>query len=95
MNRMWNKLHNEGVVVLAINIGENEHDIFVFTANYSADFPILFDRKGEVIGQWPVKGLPTTFVIAPDGRIAYRAIGAREWDEPDLIRKIRALRKKK
>lgn len=94
MNRLWNKMQHEGVVVLAINIGENDHDIFVFTANYTADFPILFDRKGEVIDQWPVRGLPTTFVIAPDGRIAYRAIGARRWDAPDFVSKIRALRRK-
>ena len=87
-------MQHEGVVVLAINIGENDHDIFVFTANYKADFPILFDQKGEVIDQWPVRGLPTTFVIAPDGRIAYRAIGGRQWDAPDFVSKIRALRKK-
>ncbi len=93
MNRLWHKMHDEGVVVLAINIGENDHDIFVFTANYEADFPILFDRKGEVIDQWPVRGLPTTFVIAPDGRIAYRAIGARQWDAPEFVSKIRALRR--
>ena len=94
MNRLWNKMQDEGVVVLAINIGEDDHDIFIFTANYPADFPILFDRKGEVIDQWPVRGLPTTFVIAPDGRFAYRAIGARQWDAPDFVSKIRALRRK-
>lgn len=94
MNRMWKKLQDEGVVVLAINIGEDDDAIFVFTVNYPADFPILFDRKGEVVAQWPVKGLPTTYVIAPDGRIAYRAIGAREWDAPEFIRKLRSLRKK-
>lgn len=92
MNRAWSILRQEDVVILAINMGEDEDTIFIFTADYPADFPLLLDREGEVIAQWPVKGLPTTYVVAPDGRIAYRAIGGREWDDPEFIRKIRDLR---
>ena len=92
MNRMWNELQDEEVVILAINIGEDDETVFVFTANYPADFPLLLDREGEVIAQWPVKGLPTTYVVAPDGRITYRAIGARNWDDPEFLARIRALR---
>ncbi|MGB5540826.1 MAG: TlpA disulfide reductase family protein [Gammaproteobacteria bacterium] len=93
MNRAWNALKDDGVVILAINMGEDEDTIFVFTADYPADFPLLLDRGGEVIAQWPVKGLPTTYVIAPDGTIAFRAIGGREWDEAGFMEQIRSLMK--
>ena len=93
MNRAWNALKDDGVVILAINMGEDEDTIFVFTADYPADFPLLLDRDGEVIAQWPVKGLPTTYVIAPDGTIAFRAIGGREWDEAGFMEQIRSLMK--
>ena len=92
MNRAWHTLEEEGVAMLAINMGEDEDTIFIFSADYPTDFPILMDRTGEVIEQWPVKGLPTTFVIAPDGTIAYRAIGSREWDAKELLDSVRALR---
>ena len=92
MNRAWQELKHEDVVVLAINMGEDEDTIFIFTADYPADFPLLLDSDGEVIARWPVKGLPTTYVVAPDGTIAYRAIGGREWDDPVLLDLIRALR---
>jgi peroxiredoxin len=91
MNRAWEILQDEDVVILAINVGEDEDTIFVFTADYPADFPLLLDREGEVIAAWPVKGLPTTYVITPDGTIAYRAIGGREWDEPAFLQQIRGL----
>ena len=91
MNRAWHKLQKEGVVLLAINVGEDEDTIFVFTADYPADFPLLMDQSGEVIAQWPVKGLPTTYVIAPDGTLAYRAIGGRAWDDESLLDAVRAL----
>ena len=92
MNRAWQALEQEGIAMLAINMGEDEDTIFIFTADYPADFPILLDRSGEVTEQWPVKGLPTTFIVGPDGRLAYRAIGSREWDDPALLDRIRALR---
>jgi len=91
MNRAWRSLAGDDVVFLAINVGEDEDTIFVFTADYPVDFPLLMDHAGEVIARWPVKGLPTTFIVAPDGTIAYRAIGGRAWDEPALLDLIRGL----
>jgi len=92
MNRAWHQLKQEGIAMLAINMGEDEDTIFIFSADYPTDFPILMDQTGEVIEQWPVKGLPTTYVVAPDGTIAYRAIGSREWDDKTLLDMVRALK---
>jgi len=92
MNRAWHQLEHEDIAMLAINMGEDEDTIFIFSADYPTDFPILMDQSGEVIEQWPVKGLPTTYVVAPDGTIAYRAIGSREWDDKMLLDKVRALK---
>lgn len=50
-------------------------------------------QDSEVINQWPVRGLPTTFVVGPEGRIVYRAIGGREWDDPELLALVRALKR--
>jgi hypothetical protein len=51
------------------------------------------DLDSSVINDYPVVGLPTTFVIGPEGRLIYRAIGTREWDDGDLLKQIRALNK--
>lgn len=37
-------------------------------------------------------GLPTTFFVDPEGRIVYRPIGGREWDDSELLAPARALR---
>ena len=92
MNRAWHLLEEDDIALLAINMGEDEDTIFIFTADYPADFPMLMDREGAVIAEWPVKGLPTTYVIAPDGTLAYRAIGSREWDDKALLDAVRALK---
>jgi len=92
MNRAWHLLEEDDIAILAINMGEDEDTIFIFTADYPADFPVLMDQAGDVIAEWPVKGLPTTYVVAPDGTLAYRAIGSREWDDNVLLDAVRALK---
>jgi len=91
MQRAWETLEEEGIVLLGVNVGEDEDTIFLFTANYPVEFPLLLDQDSAVIGAWPVRGLPTTFVVDPQGRLVYRAIGGREWDDPELLALVRAL----
>ncbi len=92
MQRAWEQLEKEGVLMLGIDVGEDEDTIFQFTANYPVEFPLLMDSDSSVINQWLVRGLPTTFVVDPKGRIVYRAIGGREWDDPALLSLVRALK---
>jgi peroxiredoxin len=91
MERAYVLLGDADVAMLAINVGEDEEIIFPFTANYPVTFPVLLDHDGSVVAQWPVRGLPTTYVVDPVGRVAYQAIGGREWDDPELLRLVRGL----
>jgi len=91
MQRAWEQLKDEGVEMWAINVGESDDEIFQFSADYPVDFPLLLDLDSSVTDQWPVIGLPSTFIVDTEGRIAYRAIGGREWDAPELLEQIRTL----
>ena len=91
MERAWKKLKKQDVTILAVNVGEDVDTIFPFTGDYPVTFPILLDQSSKVIKRWPVLGLPTTFVVDPKGRIAYRAVGGRKWDGPALLKTIRSL----
>jgi len=93
MQRAREKLQGGNFVMYAVNVGEDEDTIFGFTFSTGVEltFPILLDRDAHVIKAWPVVALPTSFVIDPQGRIVYRAVGGREWDDPQLLRQIRKL----
>ena len=93
MQRAWKKLQGRNFEMYAVNVGEDEDTIFGFTFSTGVEltFPILLDRDALVIKAWPVIALPTSFVIDPQGRIVYRAVGGREWDDPQLLRQIREL----
>jgi len=91
MERAWNKIKDHDVIMVAINVGESEDTVFTFLGDYPVTFTLLLDTSGEIIDQWPVKGVPTTFVVSPEGKLVYRAIGGREWDDENLLKKIRQL----
>ncbi|VAW76213.1 Thiol:disulfide oxidoreductase related to ResA [hydrothermal vent metagenome] len=93
MERAWKKLKGKGVMLLAINVGEDENTLFEFMAKYPMSFPVLMDRKGEVIKQYKVTGLPTTYIIDQKGVVIHRAMGGRLWDHPKLVKKLLNLAK--
>ncbi len=93
MQRAWEKLKGENFEMLAVNVGEDEDTIFGFSfaAGVELTFPILLDPDSRAVRAWPVIALPTSFVVDRRGRIVYRAVGGREWDDPELLKKIREL----
>jgi len=92
MERAHQKLRDEPIVLLAINVGEDEETVFAFTGQYPVTFPLPLDRKGEVVKRYPVIGLPTTFIIDPRGMATHRAVGSREWDDDALLSTLRRMR---
>lgn len=91
LDRAAQALADDGVVVLGINMGESADDIAQFTKLTPVGFPLLLDENMEQGPQWELKGLPTTYIAAPDGTIRYTVIGEREWDSPEILDAIRAL----
>jgi peroxiredoxin len=92
LQRAWEQVRGDGIELVAINVGESEGTIQRFLEQVSVDFPLPMDRDSEVVQAWPVRGLPTTFVIDPQGRLAYKAAGEREWDDASLLEMVRALK---
>ncbi len=95
LQRAWEYLRPKGGVVLAINYGDSGPVIDQFLKEAPVNFPVLLSVDDDLLTQWSVKGLPMTFVIDPQGRIAYRIPGDLEWDQPQLLDQILALRESK
>lgn len=93
MQRAWEQVRDEGILMVAINVGEDADTIGKFTDRLPVEFPLPMDLDSKVAQRWPMTGLPTTFVVDPDGRLVYRAQGERDWDDSALLDLVRALRR--
>jgi peroxiredoxin len=67
---------DEGLVILAIDIGENRSTVENFMESNNLSFPVLLDTAKEVALEYNIRGIPTTFLIDKDGIIQVAKVGA-------------------
>ena len=93
LERLFLRLRAEGFVVVAVNQWETPDHVFSYLGQLEVQptFPVLFDRESKVADAFGVKGLPTSFLLDRQGRVAFRAVGGRDFDHPDVERTIREL----
>jgi thiol-disulfide isomerase/thioredoxin len=93
LEKLYNALAGEGFAVLAINQWEDADHVFAYMGdlNVFPSFPILFDPESRISAEFGVKGLPTSFLLDKQGRVAYRAVGGRAFDHPEVEQTIRGL----
>lgn len=93
IERLSQNLKGTDFEILAVNVAENIDTVFSFTGTLepAPTFPIVLDTDSSVVKAWPVMGLPTTFILDKQGRIAYRAVGGREFDDQAILAQIQAL----
>jgi len=78
--RLQQRLADRRFQVLALNVGEKKYRVRKFVNLIGFHLPVLLDTTSEIFDTWHVKTLPTTFLIAADGRVRYRALGNPDWN---------------
>jgi thiol-disulfide isomerase/thioredoxin len=72
-----NQVANEReMVVLGINFNEDHATVEQFVRDHQLTFPMLLNPDDITLLVYGVRGLPRSFVIAPDGAIAATIVGA-------------------
>jgi thiol-disulfide isomerase/thioredoxin len=85
IQRMISRLPVNQIEIVMVNTAETEDEVFTFLAAVAPDVTPLLDTQGLVTEQWQPRGLPATFLVDPQGRIRYQALGGREWDTPPYL----------
>ena len=69
MNNQYEVYKDQGVQILAINVGEQRLVVENFTEEYGLDFPVLIDKGRAVESAYDVYKLPVTFLVDKDGKV--------------------------
>jgi thiol-disulfide isomerase/thioredoxin len=93
IQRLKEKMAGKPFAILSIDMAEERHDVQAFLTQHQIkiDFPVLLNPEGNVVEEWMITAVPTTFVIDPKGTIRYALFGGIEWDKPDVIETISGL----
>ena len=66
--------------VIAINVDERLDDALRFLERYPMNYDVLSDPQGATAAAWALPGMPTSFVVDPDGRVTLVHVGFRRGD---------------
>lgn len=81
MERLYQRFKDQGFVVLAVSVDAEGADVVsAFVTEHRLTYPIGLDPKMALVGQYGVRGLPSSFLVDRRGRLVALAIGPREWD---------------
>jgi peroxiredoxin len=84
-------MKNSNFELLFINYAEEKATITEFLNKVDVKFPVLLDEKGRTAASWNTIALPSTFIIGPDGKIAYGVNAAIEWDSQEVVNTLKKL----
>ncbi len=91
MEQLWRSLKREGLILLGVNVGEDAKTVSAFTDGKGLSFSVLLDADLAVYKEWPVLGLPTSFLVDKQGKLVYKAVGALNWQDAAVVAKVRGL----
>jgi len=66
-----------------VNTAETEDIVFSFLGSVAPDVNTLLDLDGLVTENWQPRGLPSTYIVDPKGRIHYVVLGGQNWHRPE------------
>ena len=66
----------KGLVILAVDVGENPARVKLFASSLKLSFTVLLDIDQDVALQYNLRAFPTTFFLDKDGIIQDAKIGA-------------------
>ncbi|MYM69183.1 redoxin family protein [Pseudoduganella sp. FT55W] len=90
MNEMQAKYGARGLQIVGVNVDANSADARQFLAATPARFTIGFDPQGATPRSYGIKGMPSSVLIGPDGKVLLEHSGFREADRAELESKIQA-----
>lgn len=90
MNAMQERYGAGGLVVLGVNVDQRRPDAERFLAQVPARFAIAYDPQGATPALYAIKGMPSSVLIDPLGRVVFTHAGFRDADRDALEAKMRA-----
>ena len=85
------RFREQGLEVVAVNLGESREAVEAFARRMAIPFPILLDetrRSQAAFGLW---GHPSTVLIDRTGQVVGLVRGERDWQSEPALRLVRWL----
>lgn len=91
LQSMQQQLKDVHIALVLVNTAETDDEVFSFLPTVAPELTTLMDRDGLATELWKPRGLPSSFIVDPEGRLRYLALGGRDWATPTYISFLKSL----
>lgn len=84
MNEMQAKYGAKGLQIVGVNVDTKRADADKFLAEVPANFRVAFDAQGDTPKRYQIKGMPSSVLVGPDGRVIQVHTGFRAEERKQL-----------
>lgn len=84
MEQLYATYKDRGLMVVAVS--QDQAPLAMvrgFAEELKLSFPVWHDRDGLVGKQYSIPGVPASYLIGRDGRVAYKVLGEYDWFSPE------------
>jgi len=85
MDKLQKAFDKEKLEVIAINYGDTKERVESFQKKHNYFFSMGIADQDNIKQAFPVKGLPTTFILTKKGQILARLVGPAKWNDQSFI----------
>ncbi len=89
MNDLQSRYAAKGLRVVGINVDQKTEDAKTFLKDISAHFDVAFDPSGKYPKAYAIKGMPTSVLIGPDGKVISMHSGFKDEHRAELEEQIK------
>jgi cytochrome c biogenesis protein CcmG, thiol:disulfide interchange protein DsbE len=89
MNDMQSRYGAKGLRIVGINVDAKTDEAKTFLADNAAKFDVAFDAAGKTPRSYAIKGMPTSVLIGPDGKVLMVHTGFKDDNRAELEQQIK------
>jgi peroxiredoxin len=78
MQSLYDNLKDDNFEIVAIHAGPAQGRVMPFIEKHKITFKVVIDPAMSAHG-WDVPVLPVSYLVSPEGKLIYKALGPREW----------------
>lgn len=91
LQALQQQMQGKRFALVLVNTAETDDEVFSFLPTVAPELNTLMDRDGLATERWQPRGLPSSFIVDPEGRLRYLALGGRDWASVEYVAFLNSL----
>ena len=91
LNRLYGRFREDGLVILAVSVDEQEDVYRRFLDRYGVKFPTVRDPERIVSSRYGTMKYPESYLINGQGQVIQKYVGAEDWERPEIVNYLQSL----